>query len=126
MVMNQKDNIDELQGQLNEKFKKEDGTEIPFYEKASESDLNKAKWFAKQLASLVYQGKAKVLEFPSKKSDTLSETIYKNILSPKPNLTVNGLLIPGRYIEQVTSPDILSPDFVFPTYSVANHYFANI
>ena len=49
--------------------------------------LNKAKWFAKQLASLVYQCKAKVLEFPSKKSDTLSETIPKNILSPRPNLT---------------------------------------
>ena len=48
---------------------------------------NKAKWFAKQLASLVYQSKAKVLEFPSKKSDTLSETIPKNILSPRPNLT---------------------------------------
>jgi len=27
---------------------------------------NKAKWFAKQLASLVYQFKAKVLEIPSK------------------------------------------------------------
>ena len=38
---------------------------------------NKAKWFAKQLASLVYQCKAKVLEFPSKKSDTLSETNHK-------------------------------------------------
>ena len=33
--------------------------------------INKAKWFAKQLASLVYQCKAKVLEFPSKKSETL-------------------------------------------------------
>ena len=50
-------------------------------------NVNKAKWFAKQLASLVYQCKAKVLEFPSKKSDTLSETIPKNILSPRHNLT---------------------------------------
>ena len=30
----------------------------------SEHNYNKAKWFAKQLASLVYQCKAKVLEFP--------------------------------------------------------------
>ena len=36
---------------------------------------NKAKCFAKQLASLVYHCKAKVLEFPSKKSDTQSENI---------------------------------------------------
>ena len=48
---------------------------------------NKAKWFAKQLASLVYQCKAKVLEFPSKKTDTLRETIPQKILSPRPNLT---------------------------------------
>ena len=48
---------------------------------------NKAKKFAKQPASLVYQCKAKVLEFPSKKSDTLSETISKNIQSPRHNLT---------------------------------------
>ena len=40
---------------------------------------NKAKKFAKQPASLVYQCKAKVLEFPSKKFNTLSETIPKNI-----------------------------------------------
>ena len=50
--------------------------------KTHEICLNKAKWFAKQLASLVYQCKATVLEFPSKKSDTLSETIPKNTLSP--------------------------------------------
>ena len=33
---------------------------------------NKAKWFAKQLASLVYQYKAKAVKFPSKQFDTLS------------------------------------------------------
>ena len=34
---------------------------------------------------------------------------------------VNGLLIPGRYIEQVTSPDILPPDFKNPYLSVPTH-----
>ena len=43
---------------------------------------NKAKWFAKQLASLVYQYKAKVLEFPSKKSDTFGDTIQNYSKSP--------------------------------------------
>ena len=43
---------------------------------------NKAKWFAKQLASLVYQYKAKVLEFPSKKSDAFGETIQNYSKSP--------------------------------------------
>ena len=38
-----------------------------------EFSQNKAKWFAKQLASLVYQFKAKVLEIPSKQSDTLNK-----------------------------------------------------
>ena len=43
---------------------------------------NKAKWFAKQLTSLVYQYKAKVLEFPSKKSDAFGETIQNYSKSP--------------------------------------------
>ena len=34
---------------------------------------------------------------------------------------VNGLLIPGRYIEQVTSPDILPPDFKYPYLYVPTH-----
>ena len=50
------------------------GIRFGFYQKTLNHQthffLNKAKWFAKQLASLVYQCKAKVLEFPSKKSDT--------------------------------------------------------
>ena len=35
--------------------------------------------------------------------------------------TVNGLLIPGHYIEQVTSPDILPPDFKNPYLYVPTH-----
>ena len=35
--------------------------------------------------------------------------------------TVNGLLIPGRYVEQVTSPDILPPDFKYPYLYVPTH-----
>ena len=35
--------------------------------------------------------------------------------------TVNGLLIPGRYVEQVTSPDILPPDFKDPYLYVPTH-----
>ena len=34
---------------------------------------------------------------------------------------VNGLLIPGRYVEQVTSPDILPPDFKDPYLYVPTH-----
>ena len=34
---------------------------------------------------------------------------------------VNGLLIPGRYVEQVTSPDILPPDFKYPYLYVPTH-----
>ena len=36
-------------------------------------------------------------------------------------LLVNGLLIPGRYVEQVTSPDILPPDFKYPYLYVPTH-----
>ena len=36
-------------------------------------------------------------------------------------MKVNGLLIPGRYIEQVTSPDILPPDFKYPYLYVPTH-----
>ena len=38
-IMNQPDYINEMDSQLKATFKKEDGTEIPFYEKASERDL---------------------------------------------------------------------------------------
>ena len=34
-------------------------------------------------------------------------------------ITVNGLLIPRRYVVQVASPDTLSPDFKNPYLSVA-------
>ena len=36
-------------------------------------------------------------------------------------IKVNGLLIPGRYVEQVTSPDILPPDFKDPYLYVPTH-----
>ena len=39
------------------------------------------------------------------------------------SLVVNGLLFPRRYVEQVTSPDILPPDFKNPYLYVPTHYF---
>ena len=54
----------------------------PIEMQSANSKQNKAKWFAKQLASLVYQYKAQVLEFPSKKSDAFCETIQNYSKSP--------------------------------------------
>ena len=53
----------------------------------------------------------------------LSHPCHTGLQSPiiPVNPTVNGLLIPGHYVEQVTSPDILPPDFKNPYLYVPTH-----
>ena len=74
-------------------------------------------FFVHELFEEYFQGKT---YFSASKQPLTVEDMPTLTICPSGS-RVNGLLIPRRYVEQVTSPDILPPDFKNPYLYVPTH-----